>query len=206
MKRNICFVTAVLSCLFTLSAQNIDQIYVNMPQALNPYLDKQDRFEQVEYAKAGQQDTVTNLLGGKSYLVSYDPEQQLIVMSHTANSLSAYKKISLNDSTYIIGVIETVKAPIASSTVMFYDAQWNLFPYRKPVFESKDFLDISLHNDEKAQRELMPVFVSATFSTIAEAIEYQNNTVEMLSADEQKKYNGKMHAQSVYFKQLFDKK
>lgn len=206
MKRNICIITAVLSCLLTLSAQNIDQIYVNMPQALNPYLDKQDRFELVEYAKVGQLDTVANLLFGKSTLVIYDPEQQLLVMSHTANSLSAYKKISQNDSTYIIGVIETVKAPIASSTVTFYDAQWNRLPYSKPVFASKDFLDISLHNDEKALRELMPAFVSATFSTIADAIDYQNNSIEMLPPDEQKKYKDKLHALSVYFTQFFEKK
>lgn len=196
----------VLSCLFTLSAQYIDEIYVNMPQSMNPYLDKQDRFELVEYAKVGQLDTVVNLLGGKSTLVTYDPEQQLIVISHTANSLSAYKKISQNDSTYIIGLIETVKAPIASSTVLFYDAQWNLLPYRKPLFESKDFLDISLHNDEKALRELMPAFVSATFSTIADAIDYQNNSIEMLPPDEQKKYKDKLHALSVYFTQFFEKK
>lgn len=205
MKKRIHLLIIALAGLSTLSAQNIDKIYVDMPQTLNPYLDKQDRFELMEYAKIGQRDTMDNLLGGESFLHIYDPGQQLIVISHTANSLSAYKKISQNDSTYIIGHIETVKAPIASSTVQFYDAAWKPIPYRKPEFQAQDFLDISLHNDERALRELMPVFVSAAFSTITEAIEYQNNSIDLLPADEQKKYKDKIHAQSVYFKQLFSK-
>lgn len=198
-------ISLVLCCLsLSVSGQSIEQLYIDMPQELNPYLQPMQRMELIEYAKTGQQEEALNLLGGQAQIIAYEPTRNYLKVAHTACSETALQVFRLRDTTCVVGVIETVNGPIASSTIAFYDMQWRPVAFRLPVFKAADFLTEEGKRDSKALRELMPIFVKATFSDTDDALLFSNETINQLPREDRDKYTPLMQRFLVPLHVLFE--
>ena len=174
----------------TLSAQNIEQLYVNMPDGLNPTISKQNRLELVEYYKANQGDTTQNRFGNKVRILVYDSVQSYLVVKNTAQSIFEMKLFHFA-SKPVIGIIQTVCSPICQSIIQFYDTAWAPVPTKFKIPPVSEWLDSILiqSSDVDAQwikNALSINFVTLSFSRTGESILAKNNTLQFLSDADRK--------------------
>lgn len=185
----------LLPCLLVvtllLPAQSvIEKLYVNMPDALNPVLNKQARLELLEYYKAGQGDSVLNRFGKKSYLLSMDTLHNHLMVRNTQSSTFDMKVLSLDDKRKVVGIIRTVCAPVCQSVVEFYDTAWNFVPLRFTMPKAIEWMNKNTNAEHVdlawIDNLLETSFVSLAFSSENEAIVAKNNSIEFLSEADRK--------------------
>lgn len=168
--------------------QNIGWVYQHMPIELDPYLTTSQRFELIEYAKEGRQETFHNRWNGQASIVTYDEQQNLLKVSQTANSTLSLKLHPIDSTHYLIIAIRTVSAPIKSSTITIYNQHWQRKEISLPNFQAKDFLISQQSFTQEDLEALTPIFVSADFSSTSDMIEFTNQTIQILSTKEQERY------------------
>jgi len=203
-KSNLLVFCCLLCLNQTLSAQTIEECYVNMPDILNATLSKRNRLELLEYHKAHQSDSVANRFGNQTHLVSLDSLNQRIVVRNTASSTFEMKILSLEDSTKIIGIIRSVCAPVCLSTVEFYDTAWNAMPIQFTMPKAIEWMDeksIPTHEiDLQWVRNVMDVsFVSLSFSVQGQSLVAKNNTMDFLSEQDRKLLNPYVVKKTISF-------
>lgn len=185
----------IISSLFLLNqclfSQTIEDKYVNMPDALNPTLTKQNRLELVEYYKAHQSDSIANKFGNQVYLLSLDTLNERIVVKNTASTTFEMKVLNLEDSTKVIGIIRTVCAPVCLSSVEFYDMKWNSIPIEFKMPEAVEWLvEKNIPADKIdtlwVKNVLGISFISLSFSSENQLIVATNNTLDFLSDADRK--------------------
>lgn len=187
---------AVLVCSL-LSAQNIEQVYKDVPSMISPVLSAKQRMEMLEYAKANLSDSIKNPFGNWSRVIELDTLQKYICVQHAADTefqMMLFTTSGAPDSVYTIGIIETVCAPICSSTVHFYNPQWNENDASIPhKFQTANFLDMDLCRTDSVdmdivQELLTPIFVRAHFNKAERTLVLTNETLNMQSEADQQKY------------------
>lgn len=109
-------------------SQCIDSYFVGMPDGLNPTMTKKNRLELLEYHKVGQSDSILNRFGKMSYLQTFDTLNNLIVVKNTESSSIEIKLLKVDGNSPILGIIQSVCAPICQSRVSFYDTAWSKLP------------------------------------------------------------------------------
>lgn len=184
----VCFLVLLNQSLL---AQHVADIYVNMPDFLNPTLTRQNRLELLEYHKLHQSDSITNRFGNQAHLLILDSLNQLVVVRNTASSTFEMKILKLQDSTTCIGIIRSVCAPVCLSSVEFYDTAWNVIPIVFAIPKAVEWIDTKAIPADKIDvnwvRSLMEVgFVSLTFSSENQDIIAKNNTLDFLNDDDRK--------------------
>ncbi|MDO4949305.1 MAG: DUF3256 family protein [Bacteroidales bacterium] len=124
MKRFV--LTLFLLAVLSLHAQDMKNLFVNMPEAVAPLLTKVNREDCVDFLNSHMKAVVKNKLGGKSEL------QQLtdnyFLMQLTEVSTLQAKLLPLNDSINMLCVVKTNTSPIPDSTIRFYDTDWQILP------------------------------------------------------------------------------
>jgi hypothetical protein len=191
LKNSLMLFCGIILCSQSLCSQTIEKWFVNMPDILNPTLSKQNRLELLEYHKAGQSDSISNVFKHQAYLLSIDSIKQQIVVKNTQSSFFEMKIIRTEDSTSVIGIIRTVCAPVCMSTIEFYDTAWNLIPVRFNMPAAIEWLDVKNIPSEKIDIEwaknLMGIsFISLSFSKKDQTIVAKNNTLDFISAEDRK--------------------
>jgi len=186
----------ILFCLLVLSgqcvmSQTIENLFVNMPDILNPTLTKQNRLELLEYHKAGQGDSVANRFDHQALLLNFDTLQQQIVVKNTPSSTFEMKIIHSQDSTSIIGIIRTVCTPVCQSAVEFYDTAWNIIPVKFTVPKAIEWVDLNSIPSDKIDlnwiNNLMDIsFISFSFSQKDQSLMAKNCTLDFISAEDRK--------------------
>jgi len=181
---------ALLLVFQVLQAQNIDKIYLNMPDRLLPVLNKQKRLELVEYFKAGQTDTVKNNFGGISEITLLDTLQQRIVVENTASSRFEMKLVKSAERPFI-AVIRTVCADSCLSNVECYDTLWTRLPDRVDLPATKDWITDNASAEGKLTSDDVSEIYSANVYALAftgsgDDLMVRNNTSFLLT-DEDKK-------------------
>ena len=121
-KKIILYILFFLS--FSAFGQNVEKLFLEIPENLIPLLSKQNRFEMMEYYKANQQDSVKNKFGNYTKLELYDSINQHIVVSTTKNSQLEIKILNSSDSVKTIALINTILSPIQHSRISFYNSMW----------------------------------------------------------------------------------
>jgi len=185
------FIATTFFLLQALSAQDIEKYYVNIPDALNPTLTKQNRLELLEYHKAKQSDSIINRFGNTAYLLSLDTISELVVVKNTASSTFEMKVLNLDDSTRVIAIIRTICGPICQSTVEFYDTAWNSTPLQFIIPKAIDWLNEPTENIKNIDNKwvnniLEDSFISLSFDKQQQIIIAKNNSLEFLSDDDRK--------------------
>lgn len=191
-KRNRWFVLCgVVLCNQFIVAQNIEKLYVGMPDVLNPTLSKQNRLELVEYYKSGHGDSIANRFGKSTHLLTLDSLNSFVLVKNTSSSSFAMKVLRLDDNKPVLGVIRTVCAPVCQSVIEFYDTTWKPMPLQfvmpkaiEWVNKTKvDNADLDMHWVESV---LQNSFVSLSFDSTSGAIVAKNNSVEFMSDEDRK--------------------
>ena len=174
---------------------NIESIYINMPQEQNPFLSPQQRFEMIEYYKAGQTDSIRNVFGAWTYIDELDLKKDQIKVSHAEGTSFEMKLfITEKDKSLKIGIIESVHAPICSSVVKFYNEKWESVASFDVELKPTDFLDVDQIKKDKliTVKELCellpPIFLKAEFHKQRNAIIFTNETIRTLGVNKQTKY------------------
>jgi hypothetical protein len=173
------------------TAQNVEKLYVNMPDAINPTLSKQNRLELLEYHKAGQGDSIDNRFGNKAYLSILDTLQQYIVVKNTPNSTFEMKLLKLENEVPAIGIIRTVCAPVCQSNIAFYDTAWNLVPLQFTMPKAIEWINESALSTENVDRKwlenlLENSFITLTFDAVKQEIIANNNSLDFVNEIDRK--------------------
>lgn len=106
-------------------SQMMERLFMAAPDSVVPLLDENDRFELVEYAKAGMKSRVSNRLEDESVLKEIGTDY--LFLQTTGISSMQMKLLPVGSDT-VICVVNSVKVEAEDSRVAFFDSKWNRFP------------------------------------------------------------------------------
>jgi hypothetical protein len=191
-KLNKCLVLCgVVLCSQFIAAQNVEKLYVDMPDALNPTLSKQNRLELIEYYKSGHGDSISNRFGKSAHLLTLDSLNSFVQVKNTSSSSFAMKVLRLDDNKPVLGVIRTVCAPVCQSVIEFYDTAWKPIPLQFTMpgaieWVNKTKVDSADLDMRWVESVLQNSFVSLSFDSVTGAIIAKNNSVDFMSDEDRK--------------------
>ena len=103
------------------NAQSFREMFLNTPDSVMPLLTRLDRYDFIEYMKAGMKAKVTNRLDGESVLKVLS--DNYIFLQTTPSSSMQMKMLPLgNDS--IMCVVSSVRAEAEDSRIAFFNREW----------------------------------------------------------------------------------
>jgi len=175
------------------SQKSLD-VFVNMPDTLCLYLDKNARQAMVTEAISNNDEGINNKLNGVSSILWFTNDCAMIRLSQS--STLQLRLLPTTGSTSIVCLINTVSAPAAESVVKFYDSEWNLLKDKIALPENDKILSYFTHRTDSITEEryaelltyLDPIMVSAEFSR-EEPVVHFDLSMPMLNADDRKQVN-----------------
>lgn len=185
--------TATLCCLLsTVQAQKIDRFYIDMPEALQPTLSRQQRLELLEYVKADMGDSTANRFGRQAHVLLMDTLARHIRVQNTDVSRFEMKLFTPAAGDTAIAVIRTVCTPVCNSILQCYDTRWQKrtdIAFRRP--RATDWLDEdrirSDGADEQNLRNMLTAdFIELTFDSVGR-VKATNHTPEYLDEADREK-------------------
>ena len=193
MKKNNLIITLLLLST-TLFALDIENTFINMPNALLPVLKRQQRMELIEYYKADSAtDSITNVFGKESRISFFDKEKQHLKLQTTPSTTFELFIFQLDTTKLsVIGVIRTVCAPVCHSSVVFYDSEWRIVPTPFVIPKTTEWVDTdNLAKDENASVFVQPFlavsFISLQFDAETATLAASNNNLDFLNKEEREK-------------------
>lgn len=167
---------AIFIYLFSLTAvaNNIEELFINMPDSIVPYLNMNIRTEMVDKYKNKTHLETNNLLDGNS-LIKEITGNHIDIQLNKATSLSI-AKLEKSDSTKILCLIKSYGNPAIESNISFYTSDWKVI--RNNDFGLPDFSDGKLMREmltcrpdtmseekfKEIKRTIEPAMVTASFS------------------------------------------
>lgn len=121
MKR---LIFAILICALTLGAkaQEIDALFVSMPNNNIPQLDDAWRKDLIDLYKSGKEARLKNTMNGYSSLKNMTSDYLLLQV--TERSTVEMKLLPLVNNTNVICVVKTVNGPVPDSEIEFFTTEW----------------------------------------------------------------------------------
>lgn len=151
------------------SARTAADFFKSAPDAVMPLFDNTMRLIMLEYNAAGADTKTENTLSGKSSIKELRDDLLSIAVSDSTTIDIA--TVTLRGDT-IIAVIETVRTPVADSSITFYNKDWKLIA-TPPMPGAIDFAA----GKKTAADKLPPfIFVSAAYSPEHKAFRFTDNT------------------------------
>ena len=175
------------------SQKSLD-VFVNMPDTLCLYLDKNARQVMVTEAISNNDEGINNKLNGVSSILWFTNDCAMIRLSQS--STLQLRLLPTTGSTSIVCLINTVSAPAAESVVKFYDSEWNLLKDKIALPENDKILSYFTHRPDSITEEryaelltyIDPIMVSAECSR-EEPVVHLDVCLSMLNADDRKQVN-----------------
>lgn len=124
---------AAFCCLGAVQAQDMESVFVALPDTLSPLLTEVNRADFGDFLASNMKAEVKNRFEGISEMTKLT-EDYLFVKLTSASTLEM-KLLPVNDSTKVVCVVHTYMAPVPDSHVTFYTADWKELP-------SDDFLKL----------------------------------------------------------------
>lgn len=118
---NILLMFAICSTAQTIETPSFKNIFVQIPDSLLPILSKVNREDLVDFKTNNMKAVVNNRLGGDTELVTLDDGYLSLKLTE---STDLEMKLLFYQNKLIVGVIKTVKAPLADSFIRFYNLNW----------------------------------------------------------------------------------
>lgn len=177
------FILALLlhGFLFSVSAQNMREIFIGMPDSIIPLMSRTNREDCADFIDAGMKACVTNRLDGKSEMLQLTSDYLKIKMSEC--SFLQMKLLPMTSGDTVVCVINTLCAEACDSRIRFFTKDWadvsgiSSF-FKKPMiedfFSDKDSLErkmqisdmylvefvLSPLNDELLAKYTMPAYMT----------------------------------------------
>ena len=148
----------LFSMLLGLSAnaqtQDINSVFISMPDSLSPILTKVNRQDFADFLSSGMKAVVKNKFDGTSEMLKLTDDY--LKLNTTSASSEEMKLLPLNDSVNVLCVVKTYSGPAEDSKVTFYSTKTDeedMLKYVKQISaELKDIKGV-LENQYKLERE-----------------------------------------------------
>lgn len=186
----------LFSILLSLSAnaQNINSVFVSMPDSLSPLLTKVNRQDFADFLSSGMKAVVKNRFGGQSEMLKLTDDY--LKLKTTEASSEEMKLLPLNDSVNVVCVVKTYNGPAEDSQIYFYSTDWKELPLRNFISlpGHGDFYKFSNDSVSTVSREDFAnemYIMKAELSDKDNSIVFKCNTLEAMgkeSADIMKPY------------------
>lgn len=121
MSKIIPFIIVFL-CTSAIQAQDAATLFITMPDDLMPLLEINRRKDLVDLKNAGRNDGIDNVFGEKVFIEKIGPDFLHIQLSEKSDI--QIKRLPTSDTTAIVALITTLKAPAKESKIAFYDEKW----------------------------------------------------------------------------------
>lgn len=121
MKRLI-FSILICVCVLGVKAEEIDALFISMPDQNIPQLESAWRKDLVDLYKTGKEARLKNTMNGFSSLLNLTADY-LLLQSSERSSIEM-KLLPLVNNTNVICVITTVDGPVPDSRIAFYTTEW----------------------------------------------------------------------------------
>ena len=161
MKPKIIFIIFLLSATIRLvQGQTISELFVKLPESAILSLTVSDRLDLIDLYKAGEKATVKNRFEDSCSMLCLTDDYLQIQIGK--NTMELFLLPMINDSK-IVGLIQTVCAPVCDSYLEFYTTAWKKLATSVFItFADKyDFLKDGVHpEDEKVKNALIPLDIS----------------------------------------------
>ena len=114
---------AVLFCAMPLFAQNMNSVFIAMPDSITPLLSQVNKEDCVDFLDSNMKAEVTNRFGGKTEMKVLT--DNYVLMQTTPGSTLEMKLFPVNDSTKVVCMVKTVCASACDSEIRFYASDWS---------------------------------------------------------------------------------
>lgn len=121
MKR-LAFFIMVCVYAFSAKAQDVDALFVAMPEGNIPQLESAWRKDLVDLYNSGKEARLKNTMNGFSTLKKMT--QDYLLLQVTDRSTVEIKLLPLVNNTKVICMVRTVCAPVADSRAEFFTTEW----------------------------------------------------------------------------------
>ena len=140
--KKIGFLMSLLFLCNMLSAQQMKEVFLNMPDSITPLLSAVNKADFIDFLDSEMKAQVKNALGGDSEMLTLTADYTEVQMSK--NSSFEMKILPFKDD-YLVGIIETVKGPVANSCLTLYNSKWEVLPTLDFITRPKatDFLKVA---------------------------------------------------------------
>ena len=191
MKKILIYIILSAS-VFCVSAQNIEQVFINFPDLYIPLLSKEKRAELLFNHNVAKTDTIVNNFKGTSKLLILDTENNFLKLELTEKSKFEMKIWTLNDTVRFVGFSHTVCAPVCDSRVAFFNMNFKRLDTDKnqmfPDIAIQDFLNKEKiaadgKNLENMVKKHDALFATITFQPNSDNILLKSHAKEFLSAE-----------------------
>lgn len=160
-------------------------VWLSMPDSILPYLNKNLRTEHVDFVDMHVKSEVKNLLHENGVLDTLTNDFAAYYLPQS--STFEMKLLTKTDSTQIICMVKTVKAPEAESEIRFFDTLWNPIAadFGLPLHVSEgDILkqftnkpsDMADNRFEELSKMIDPVMLSASLDVSSPVITLRLST------------------------------
>lgn len=185
IRKILCLLAMCLLISFTGQSKNIVDYFLDMPLTLMPTLESSYRVELVENYQQLQRDTLQNRFDTTVKLLKLDTLNQNIAVCSTSSSRFEMQVFEHQNDT-LIGIINTVCAPICSSYIKFYDTDWNEVKVDFPKFSYKSWLKYSLSDEEKetVEKIVKVSFIEYAFNSNENVVNVKNNSLDFLGEED----------------------
>lgn len=164
------------------SCKMMREVWVTMPDSIVPYLNHELRVELADYWEMKAEAKVKNLLGNETRLTNMS--DKFMALQLNVSTDAAIRLLSCGDSTYIICMVKTLKAPAAESDIRFYTSDWkqlsgtfglptveNAKTIKHLFTEKRDTMTVEFYN--KLCDMIEPIILEATLSENDEMITFE---------------------------------
>ena len=190
------YLSSILLLLLTtnlFASSELEKAFIEMPGALFPSLNKQQRLELLEYYKAGQGDSIKNRFGSQTRILQFEASNSYLKIK--TSRISTWEMLIFHpgeNRSPIIGIIRSVCAPVCSSSIDFFDNEWQ---HLKPDFKIPDvsyWLKEEKLKQSPDSNSLSAVqfrsmnFLSYRFDALKRKVIVQNNNLDYLTEEDKR--------------------
>lgn len=188
IKKILCLSAIWLLISFAGQSKNIVDYFVDMPLNLIPTLESSYRVELVENYQQSGRDTLQNQFGTTVKLLNLDTANQNIAVRTTYSSRFEMQVFAHPNDT-LIGIINTVCAPICSSYIKFYDTDWNEVKVDFPKFSNELWLKQpnSIKGKKHVEKIVKVSFIEYAFNSDENVVNVKNNSLDFLGKEDKLK-------------------
>ena len=204
MKSKIVFTVFLLSfAVRAVQAQTASELFVKLPESTFLTLTVSDRLDLINMYKAGEKATIKNLLGDSCSILNLTDD--FLQVKTSENTMELFLLPMINDSK-IVGLIQTVCAPVCDSYLEFYTTSWKKLAASVFItFAGKnDFLKEGINpEDENVKNALIPLdisFIKLHYEPEKQELQQYYTSIEYLSETDRAKVKQYFNEKPKQFK------
>lgn len=193
MKKIFAIITAFVLCCVLEAEAGVREMWVQMPDSMVPYLNKNLRQECIDFVDMGISADVQNTFGANTILDTLTADYLHVTLNQS--STLEMKMLPRQGGDSLLCLVRTYMGPERESTIEFYNAAWQRLDMPSPILtgDGKAMVEMLTQRPDtmtaerfsEIRRMFEPVMVSATLSPADTAITLQLSA-PLTTSDEKK--------------------